>query len=428
MTHSNSVSAPRSSGFASQVVKQVLPNGLTVLVRPVPGSGSVSICGKLRAGDAYGNGFSLLAQLAAYQLTFGSTKFSKLEISKMLQRMGSLSFFTDTFSLHWGATVIASNFSAFMELTAELLRHPLFDPKELDRSKKLLGAMIMQSAKDTGTMARNVLARKLYERGPYAEKAFDEIQAEFEQITPAMLQAFHDEHIVPYGGVITIVGDVDSAAAFTLLTRVFGDWTGPQVETVTIPAATLPVKNRFNVPVGDEDNLDVVIGLPCTVQRAQPDFYAARVANLILGGDTICSRLGVVRVKHSLTYGINSGFGEFFMGGAPWTIGLTTDVRKVERALALIADLVAKFLAEGVTDAEVANQASRASESFLVGLRTDLKVATQITDLAFIGLGVEELDLYPGKIKAVTTAEVNAALRRYFSIDNAVTVVCGKIS
>jgi zinc protease len=429
MSHSASAGALFANGFAAKVRSNVLSNGLTVLVQSIPGTGAVSIVGKLRAGDAFAGGYSLVPGMVAEMLTHGSAKLSKIEIARMSQRMGALHFGTGTFDLNWGSTVTAANFAAFMELTAQVLRSPSFADEELALTKRFFASSITRSASNPEEVSGNALAGKLYTSGPYFQKPFAEAEAELEEIDAMMLRQFYNGHVAPHGGVIVIVGDVDSDAAFHLVERLFGDWRGPQAQPIAIVDSPLPMKARFNVPVGDDSSLEVVIGRRSSVRWSNPDFCAARIGNLILGGDTINSRLGKeVRVKHSLTYGVNSGFNSLYVSGGPWTISLATDASKLERALALVDEVTARFLADGVTDFEVANQASRAAESFIVNLRTDGKVADAIADLAFNGLGVEELDFYPTRLKAVTRGQVNAAIREHFTLDNAVTIAAGKVA
>lgn len=316
-----------------------------------------------------------------------------------------------------------------MELTAQVLREPSFTDEELALTKRLIASAITRSANEPGEVAANALARQLYTNGPYFQKPFAEAATELEEIDSTMLRQFHNGHVAPHGGVIVIVGDVDSDAAFHLVERLFGDWRGAKAQPIAIVDSPLPARARFNVPVGDEDSLDVLIGRRSSVKWTNADFYAARIGNLILGGDTISSRLGKeVRVKNSLTYGVQSGFSSLFVSGGPWTISLATKVAKVERAIALVEQVMAEFLTNGVTEVEVANQTSRAAESFIVNLRTDRQVADLIADLVFNGLGVEELDFYPTRLRAVTLGEVNTAIREHFTLDHAVTIVAGKIA
>ncbi len=424
---------PVSTGnnFASQVTKRVLSNGLTAFVQSIPGSGAVSLSGKVRAGESFGGGFSLLPELAAYQLTLGSHKYSKTDIAEMLEDMGPsasrFSFGTDAFGVSFGGSVVADDFSLFVSIIGELMRNPLYSDQELKRSKSLFASFLTSSANDSDSVANNTLARKLYDSSsPYAEKSYAELSAELEQITVDMLGGFHREHYSPKSTIITIVGDIDEAAAFDLLEQVFGDWTGPDAKEIQIPSLVVSTRDRVDVRMSDKKNVDIVIGLPVDVKRTGADFYAARIADLALGGDTIGSRLGkVVRVKHGLTYGINSQFSNTAFGGAPWLITLTVAPSNIDKALGLVDEVLGEYIKNGITDRELTDLTNQAVAGFQIGLRTDLAIAGTITSIAFLGFGVDELDSYPAKMKSVTKEQVNEAVRKYFRLDQAVTVVCG---
>ena len=417
--------------LAEQVSKKVLSNGLTVFVQSTPGSGAVSLSGKLRAGECFAGEFSLLPELAAYQLTLGSQKYSKTDIAEMLEDMGPsasrLSFRTDTFAVSFGGSVVAGDFSSFVSILAELMRNPLYSEVELNRSKALFASFLTSGANDSDSVANNTLARKLYDsESPYAQKSYAELSAELEHITVDKLLAFHREHYSPKGTIVTIVGDIEEEAAFTLVEQVFGDWTGPDAREIPLPSLVVSTRDRVDVRMADKKNVDIVIGVPVQVKRTAADFCAAHIANLALGGDTIGSRLGkVVRVKHGLTYGINSHFSNTSFGGAPWMITLTVAPENIEKALGLVDEVVAEYIDNGITDRELADLKNQAVAGFQVGLRTDLAIAGTITSLAFLGFSADELDNYPEKMKSVTKEHVNEALRKYFRLDKAVTVVCG---
>lgn len=417
--------------LAQQVTKKVLSNGLTAYVQSIPGSGAVSMSGKVRAGECFGGEFSLLPELAAYQLTLGSEKYSKTDIAEMLEDMGPsasrLAFRTDPFGVSFGGSVVADDFRSFVSMVGELMRNPLYRDDELKRSKALFASFITSSANDSDSVANNTLARRLYDgKSPYAQKSYTELSAELEHITVEMLRAFHSQHYSPKGTIVTIVGDIEEEAAFTLVEQVFGDWTGPDAREISLPSHVVSARDRVDVRMADKKNVDIVIGVPVAVKRTAADFCAAHIANLALGGDTIGSRLGkVVRVKHGLTYGINSHFSNTSFGGAPWLITLTVAPGNIDKALALVDEVVAEYVENGITDRELVDLTSQSVAGFQVGLRTDLSIAGTITSLAFLGFGPDELDNYPEKIKSVTKEQVNEALRKYFRLDQAITVVCG---
>jgi zinc protease len=424
--------AVKKPTFASQVVKRVLANGLTIFVQPTSGSGAVALSGKIRAGDSFCEANQLVPELAAFMLAHGSHGLDKLAAAQRLEEMGpsasALAFTTDRFAVSFGATVVKDDFANFADIVATMLRHPLFDKGELDLALARFHSFIASAADDTGKVANNTLSGKLYQDGPHAQASFAQAAELLGLITPEMLHAFHSACFSPKSTILSVVGDTDAEQVFALFEKLFGDWVGPEAKDISFALSTHKGRERIDVHRADKSSADIVIGLPCAVKRSAADFLAARIANTALGGDTIGSRLGkVVRGKGNLTYGIASKFDDIQFGDAPWLIQLTCAPQNVDLALRLVEETVSEFVADGICDEELSLNARSAAASFQVALRTDQEVAATLTALAFMGLGVEDMDTYPEQLKAVTKEEVNAAIRKYFRLEDAVTVVCGTL-
>ncbi|RTL41857.1 MAG: insulinase family protein [Candidatus Melainabacteria bacterium] len=421
------------TSMADSVVTRTLANGIKVQVQSNRGSGAVSINGKLRAGGVFGGGVELLPELTAFLLTRGSSKYSKTQVAELLEDMGPgasrLSFSPDTFAVSFGGTVVATDFKQYVDIVGDLLRNPLFLDEEVARAKQQFASFLTKNANNTGRVGQNALMRALYDStSPYFGKTYAELGDELAGITVDRIRQFHSEHYSPKSLIISIVGDIDAAEAFALVESVFGDWDGAEPKQWDVSQGILPggKRNRIDVKMPGKKNTDIIIGAPVPVARTAADFCAARIADLALGGDTIGSRLGkVVRVKHGLTYGINSHYDDISFGNAPWLITLTVNPENIDKALGLVDEVVEEFLTEGISDREMSDLTEQAAAGFQVGLRTDAAVAGVLSQFTFLGLPLSELDNYPQRVKSVTKEEVNEAIRKYLRLDGATTVVCG---
>lgn len=423
----------KQASFSEQVRRVVLDNGLVVQIMQNKGTGSVGVDGRIRAGNyCVQPDKTLVAGLTAYMLTKGSEKFSKTAIAEVLEEMGSrLDFRADNFTVNFGTTgthVVSEDLAAYIALMADIMRNPLFLADELDKSKKEYRAWIMQQMASTNAMARSKLFETLY--GPdcvYHDRTFADLLGELDKITVDDLKAFHKAHYSPKGAILTLVGDFDVDSVQELVKASFGDWSGPEPKSVIIPDITYPTSaQRIEIPMADKKNVDIVIGRPAALKRTASDFFAAKLANAALGEDTLASRLGiVVREKHGLTYGIGSGFDNPWFGGAPWLIRLSVNPVNVDKALALVADVVSDYRAKGITDKELSDEAGRAAGSFKVQLRTSYGMASVLTQFEFLGLGAAAIDRYADDLKAVTKDAVNAAIAKYLDLSTCLTVLAG---
>ena len=176
----------------------------------------------------------------------------------------------------------------------------------------------------------------------------------------------------------------------------------------------------------DKANIDVVIGHASGLRRANPDYLAAVLANRALGQSTLSSRLGLkVRDEMGLTYGINSTFAESGLGDGPFLIGVTVAPENVELAIETTRQIVEEYISGGIRPDELGDEQSSVVGSFKVGLATNAGMASQLASAELYGLGVGYLDRFPDLIRALTKAEIDAAIRKYLHPARATTVIAG---
>lgn len=418
--------------FADRVKRHVLPNGLTVLALATPGSGTVSVAGSMRAGGYFGSyDKSLVPELVSYMLTKGASEASKVDLAEQLDSMGAgMGFNSGAFAVGFKTTVVKDDAPAYLALLGNVLRSPLFDQSELDKSLKEFEAFVRNGSSDTERIAAGRLSRALYDQSlVYHDKDFDALLAELTGITRGDLVEFHGAHYTPRGLIVSIVGDIDLDKVLELLPPSLTDWQGADLKPISVPVVAVPDKaQRIDVPVAGKASVDIIIGLPVDLKRTDAGYFAAALANAALGGDTMSARLGQeVREKNGLTYGITCRFDNVAAGYGPWKIQLAVNPDNVDKALALVRTVVDHYRASGITEKELADEKGRAYGSFVVSLRSSLGIAAALSQLEFNGLGASAIDELKARYDAVTVDEVNAAIGKYFDLDHAITVVAGSI-
>jgi zinc protease len=421
------------ASFAGKTTKVVLDNGLTVLVMPAPGTGVVGIAGSIPVGGEHAPAEKpIVASLTASQLTSGTSSRSAQDVAATLEEMGtSLRFSANNFATKFGTQIVPSDLSEMLGLIAELVTKPAFPENELATVKMVYASFFERQQSDTEGVARQALVQALYPTDSvYYDRSFAECVEETKSITQADLVAFHSALYTPKGSVISVVGDIDAEATVAAVKAAFGQWQGGDAPAVKADETPLPAaRKRVDVFIPDKANASIVIGHPAKVQRTAEDFFAARLANAALGGDTIAARLGkAVRRDAGLTYGIYSRFEDVSHAGAPFMIQLSVNPTNVDKALALIDKIVADYLANGISQEELDREGPSAAGTFLVQLRRCDSIASALTDAEVLGLGVKALDEFAAKIQSVTKAEVDAALRKYIHPESFVIAVAGTVS
>ncbi len=420
---------PATSSYAHDVKKTRLANGLTVMLLPSTNE-AVGVSLVLNSGSHCHPSNTMLASMVSEMLTEGSAKYSKAQIADFATRMGqSFGFSTDVFRTSCN-TLVASRLAKFLDLLADVLRHPLFRQAELDLLKTRMTAALKEAAENPDARAITTLRQTVYTPADmFYALSIEEKAAQVQAVTVEDLNAFHQAYYGPTDAVLTLVGNFNTASMLKLIESKFGTWTGGIARPSAILTAAAPEKSsRVNVQINGKDNLTILVGRPVDLLTSAPDFLAAAIANKALGGDTLTSRLGLeIREKRGLTYGITCGFGDTSFGGALWTVRMTTNRDKAERAIQLIYKVVNIFVAGGIGESELAAEKIGMSTSFDLQLDNPLSIAGTITNFEHSKRGLESLDSYQARLAAVTKRDVDAAIAKYFLVDQSVTIVAGNI-
>lgn len=423
----------RRATFASQVVREVLPNGMTLLLMANRGTGSIAIQGATYAGDFFApDAKASVPGICANMMTKGSSKYSKVELAEILEEMGTrIGFGSDKFKTNFGTLIDATDFSQFVGILADVVRNPLFLEEELVQTRREYQAALTRALNNTGQRARQALLETLYPKGhPFHERPYEQRIQELDAIGADDLKRFHKEYFSPRSTILTVVGDIDPEDARREILAHFSDWQGPERKSISVDEIAMPAqRRRLEIPLADKANVDIMIGHPTSLSRKSKDFFAAFIANSALGGDTISDRLGkVLRVQHGLTYGIYCGFEDLSFGASAWKIQLSVNPNNVEEALTLVDKVVADYLKKGISKIELEDKIGDAVGSFTVQLRSSTGIAQALCRFESMGLTVEDMDNLATDFYGVTKAQVDEAMRQYFRPDKAVIALAGTLA
>ena len=187
--------------------------------------------------------------------------------------------------------------------------------------------------------------------------------------------------------------------------------------------APLTASQERRIPF-DSAQAHVLIGQP-GYKRDDPDFFALLVGNYILGGGGFVSRLTTeVREKRGLSYSVYSYFSPGLHAGA-FTIGLQTRPDQAEQALKVSREVVAQFVAEGPTPAELKAAKDNLIGGFALRIDSNRKLLDNVANIAWNNLPLDYLDTWTQQVEKVTAADIRAAFARKLQPERMVTVVVG---
>ena len=307
-------------------------------------------------------------------------------------------------------------------LTAHQLAAPAFPQAVWARERERLVAAWQQAQTRPGTRAARLFAEAVYGDHPYGREAQPSTWAAIEE---ADLRAFFERHVRACDARVTLVGDIERAAADALVTRLLAGWSARSCDPLPPVAEVMPLQEgrTLNEPI-DAAQAHILIGQP-GFPRSDPDFLALTVGNHILGGSGFTSRLmQEIRERRGLTYGIYSYFSPGRHAGA-FTVSMQTRPDQAAEAVRLIHEEIRRFVAEGPTPQELAEAQQALINGFALRLDSNRKWLDNVAAMAWNDLPLDYLDTWTAHIAALTVEQVRSAMQRVLQPQRLVTVVVG---
>lgn len=418
--------------IADRIIEQTPIDGIRLLTMKTGVKDVVTITGSFLGGDQYSpQANMLIADLTAAMLDKGTKNKSKFKIANKLETVGaSISFSSGQYHVRFNAKCLKADIPLVLSLLAEQLREPAFNKEDLKTLKTRLVANLKRDKEDTGKQAGGAFLRKLYPKNHpnYAYKIDNRIKM-VNDIMPASLKYYHKTFYGLGNMTIVAVGDVDSEAFNSEISKAFGGWkTSPLDKKEATLTANQVKAGKEYVTIKEKTSADIYIGLPIGIDRNHEDYYPLMVGTYILGGNFSARLMQTVRDEQGLTYSIQSWVGGIDNGNdGYWVTGGSFAPQMVDRGYKATIEQLAKWVESGITKAELTAKQSTITGSYKVGLATTNGLAGQILTNAERGRPNSYLDKFPELINALTVEQINNAIQKYIDKDRMFFIAAGSL-
>ncbi|CAM3155212.1 zinc protease [Paracoccus aminovorans] len=321
------------------------------------------------------------------------------------------------------ARMLTENRDQAVDLLRQALVEPRFDADAVERVRAQLQAVIRSEATDPQSIATKELARLAWGEHPYATSINGTAES-VAALTRDDLVAAKDRVLARDRVVVAAAGDISAEDLGKLIDTLLSGL--PEKGSAPLPQpATLALKG--GVTVIDWDSPQTVVsfaqpGLP----MSDPDYFAAYVADHILGGGGFSSRLmDQIREKRGLTYGVGTGLANGLYGET-WQGGMASANDKVAEAVGLIRSEWDRFAEGGVTEKELNDAKTYLTGEYPLRFDGNGKIAGILAGMQLIGLPADYVNTRNAKVEAVTAADVQRVAKRLLHSDQIRFVLVGR--
>ena len=339
----------------------------------------------------------------------GAGKRDSTQFAQAVEDLGArISFDADDDTLSVGFRALSENRDEAADLLALALTQPRFDESAVQRVRAQVQAVIRSEATDPNSIAAKELARQAWGDHPYAT-SLNGTEESVAKLTRQDLVAAKNRVLARDRVVVGAAGDISPEELGPLLDRILGGL--PEAATAPLPdKAELQLSGGTTVIDWDSPQTVVSFAGP-GIAIDDPDYFAAFVANHILGGGGFSSRLMTeVREKRGLTYGVGTGlatglFGQSWQGGMAGgndTTGQAVDLIRQEWA----------GMAEGVTEKELTDAKTYLTGEYPLRFDGNGRIAAILAGMQLIGFPIDYINTRNDKVEAVTAEDVARVSKR----------------
>jgi zinc protease len=377
-----------------------------------------------RAGEALVSDRSVgLAEMTATVVRTGTNHRTSRQIEEDLRRLGAdlgTSAGQDTTAISFaGLTEFAE---PLLQLVNELARESSLPIPEFERERRQKLEEVRLERTSPGFLAGERLRQVLFGAHPYAR-----VSPSVEQVAAYKredLQVVYREIYTPENALLMLVGDFDPQSVLNSIEKIFGNWSGKKPIAKETPA--LPkFHGRKVYLVHNPGSVQTQILAGChALTRKHPDWIRLGLANSLYGG-AFNSRLVMnIREDKGYTYSPRSGITPLRQHGY-FSVSAAVRNDVVAASLTEIFYELDKLRSVPVPEAELADAQNYLSGIFSMGLATQEGLLSQFSTAELHDLPEDYLETYRSKVRALISAELLAAARKYFDSANMQIVVVG---
>ena len=397
-----------------QYQRTTLQNGLRLLTAPMQGMRSASIALIFTVGSRYETQAQAgISHFIEHMLFKGSQQYpTARHISETIEGVGGVfNGSTDKELTIYSARVPGEHLPTVMEVLADMVRRPLFDPQELEKERVVIIEELSSTRDDPQEWVSLLIDETVWPGLPLGrdDAGFIDTVASLQQQD---LLGYLNEYYRPNTLIISVAGDIDQAQIIDLTQRLFGDWeAGPRKNWV----ASFPPLDAVPVALIQKDTEQANICLGTLgIAYTSPDYYAFMLANAILGEGMSSRLFQAIREEQGLAYDIGSYFNSYAETGN-FVVSAGVDPAHVEPAIRAIISELTRISEQPVPEDELNRIKAYIRGSIILGLEGTAQVASWLGSQEYSRGMILPVDEIVAKIDAVTANDIQQIAQRCFA-------------
>jgi zinc protease len=405
--------APARSGELSAPVREVLSNGLRLIVQDHRASDIVAVYLWVGVGVRFEQPDQLgYAHFMEHMLFKGTDRWGPGYLDRTVEGAGGRSNAVTSFDYTTFYLVLPSDaMETGIQLLADMAFRSAFAPEEIAREREV----IFEEARIEQDNPKSAIVRQLYglvfDGNPYGRPVLG-TRPTMNAATHDRLYAFYKHYYTPENMALVVVGPVELERVRAAVDRTFGRMPRTGLTPRPAPAPT-PLATTVSRTVQRPEQ-QAMLAMGWDAPRSDdPDGDAVDLLATILAG-TESSRLAKrLRDEEQLVSSVSMSYSAL-MGGGIVTLRADLEAKDVEKARRIVLEEIAKIQETGPTEEErqLAVTKFESQHAFDTETSEGLAYAYGIAEMTW----TLDAELgYVDRLRKITREQIRDAARRYLS-------------
>ena len=387
-------------------------NGVQLATTSMPHMESVAIGFWTRVGSRHESlENSGIAHFIEHLLFKGTPSRTSAEISRQIESLGaSLDGYTVEDHTCYHVKGPCDQLEPLVDVLADFYRFPVFDTKDIEAERNVIFEEIAMVRDQPSQMLEDLLSEAAWGCDHPLGRPITGTEISLTGMGRNELLSFYNRAYASQETVISVAGNIDHKQAVDIVYERVQDM--QRSHPMQFKDADRPTQGFSFEAREDLEQAQIAIGFR-GVSRNDPDRYAMKMLNVLLGENMSSRLFQVLREEAALCYEIQSDIMSFDDAGLLHMF-IALDPENVTEALEIIAQVLKSFRDKPVSESELEE-----AKSYLIG---QSRIALENTAsqmmwsghslLAFNGL-VQPSEVFD-QIKQVTVEEIQKMAQRMF--------------
>lgn len=399
------------------VQKQVLDNGLTVILKEIHTAPIVALQMWVKVGGADENEEKAgISHLIEHMLFKGTARRKVGEIAREIETAGGeINAWTSHDEMVFYIVIPSRYFSTALDVVADAIQNSSFDPQELEREKEVVVEEIKMRTDQPSVRLDEALFAASYTVHPY-RRPISGFEKTVQNIDREKIMNYFREWFTPENMNLVVTGDVTSHEALTAIEDAFKDFSSHGKALPQRPSE--PPQSEFRSIVLREDVQKAYMEMAFHIPGiTHDDIYALDMLASILGAGDSSRFFQRLKSEEKLVYSI---YAYAYTPKEPglFIIGGNLEADNVKAALGSILQEIDRLNSEPASPEEIQRAKINLESDFVYGKETVQGEARQLGYFETVVGDVAFEQTYLSRINQVTAHDISQVARKYLAPPN----------